>query len=270
MLDNIIEIKDLNFKYKNNIILDNISFEVKKGKWINITGTSSSGKTTIVKVIAGLIKYDGEIKINGIILDKDNIRGIRSICGFVFENPSNQFIMDTVESELAFILENLNYNPQDIKTRIDEVLELIGIKHLINSNPISLSGGEAQKVLLALALVGNPLILVLDEAFSYLDMYDKNKILNTLYILKETKNLTIINITSDLEETLYGDYITILDKGKVILSGKTKEVLKEEETITSLGLEMPFIVDLSNKLKFYNLLNDIKLDMEEMVISLWK
>ena len=136
-------------------------------------------------------------------------------------------------------------------------------------NPHDLNSNQKQLVSLASALVHDPKVLILDEALTMLDPFDKEKILK---ILKELNNkgLTIINISHDIEDTLISDKIYILDKGKVVLEGTKEEVYKQEKVLYNLGFNLPFMVELSNRLKFYDLIDHTIYDMEEMVDTLWK
>ena len=264
-----ITIKNLMFKYQNKIIFDNVDFNIKKGEITSIIGPNGSGKSTLIKIIIGLYRYNGKIEINNIPLLKDNIKEIRKSIGVVFTNPDNQFVAETVMDDIAFTLENMNYKKENIRKKIEEITKYLGIYDILEYNPHDLNSNQKQLVSLASALVHDPKILILDEALTMLDPFDKEKILN---ILKElnSKGLTILNISHDIEDTLISDKIYVLDKGKIVLLGTKDEVYKEEDLLHKLGFELPFMVELSNRLMFYDLIDHIIYDMEEMVDSLWK
>lgn len=269
-MDNIIAIKNLNFSYGDKVIFKDFNLDIEKGKFIHIVGSNGSGKSTLVKVLVGLLKPEGYINIYRMNLCEDNLMDIRRNVGVVFENPENTFVAETVLDEIVFPLENLDYAKSTIKKKIDKVLEYLPIEELLEKNPHYLSGGEKQLIGLASALITEPKILILDDAISMLDGITKNKILKLLKRLNNEKKITIINVTHDMEETTYGDEIVVLDKGKLVLSGDKLEVYKEEKKLKRLGLDLPFMVDLSNKLSYYGLVDKTILDMNEMVNHLWK
>ncbi len=264
-----ITIRNLTFKYRTKDMFDNVDMDIEKGKITSIIGPNGSGKSTLVKILVGLYRYNGKIEINNIPLLKDNRKEIRKNIGVVFTNPDNQFVAETVMDDIAFTLENMNYKKIDIRKKIEEVSKYLGIYDILECNPHDLNSNQKQLVSLASALVHDPKILILDEALTMLDLYDKEKILK---ILKElnSKGLTILNISHDIEDTLISDKIYVLDKGKIVLSGTKEEVYKEEDKLHKLGFELPFMVELSNRLMFYDLIDHVIYDMEEMVDILWK
>lgn len=262
-----IDIKRLDFRYRNNIIFQNLNLNFEKNQITTILGSNGSGKSTLVKILVGLLKFDGNIKIDGVFLNRDNIKDIRKKIGVVFENPDNQFIAETVMDDIAFTLENMGYDKKVIREKIYEITSYLNIKHILESNPHFLSNGEKQLVALASALVHDPKILILDEALTYVDNNDKKEIYQIFKDLKN-KGLTIINITHDIEETLFSDKIVVLGDNKVIFNGNRDDFYNS--TLNQLGFEYPFIVDLSNKLMFYDLIDKRYYDMEELVDALWK
>ena len=264
-----ITIRNLTFKYRAKDLFNDVNMDIEKGKITSIIGSNGSGKSTLVKILVGLYRYNGKIEINNIPLLKDNRKEIRKSIGVVFTNPDNQFVAETVMDDIAFTLENMNYKKNIIKKKIEEISKYLGIYDILECNPHDLNSNQKQLVSLASALVHDPKILILDEALTMLDPYDKEKILN---ILKELNNkgLTILNISHDIEDTLISDYIYVLDKGKIILNGPKEEVYKEEDVLHKLGFELPFMVELSNRLIFYDLIDHVIYNMEEMVDTLWK
>ena len=269
-MNNVLVINNLNFKYDDKVIFSNFDLEIKKATFTTILGPNGSGKSTLIKIILGLFRVNSYINISGMILNNDNLKKIREKIGVVFENPDNQFVAETVMDDIAFSLENMNYDKKEIKKRIKEVSELLGITKILEEEPHNLSGGEKQLVALASALVIKPEILILDEALSMIDPETRTKILSILVKLNKENNLTIISITHDSEEALYGSDVILLDTGKIILNGKKELVFKEEEIFKKTRICLPFMADLSIKLKYYNLLDKMIFDMDEMVDVLWK
>lgn len=269
-MDNMVVINNLSFKYDDNIIFDNLCLSIKERSFTTILGNNGSGKSTLVRLLAGLEDSNGSIMIDNMLLCNNTISDIRRKIGVVFENPDNCLISETVLEDLAFPLENLNFSSEFIYSKVNEISNYLGISHLLNRCPRDLSGGEKQLVSLGCALVTGPDLLILDEALSMLD--DKNKLfmLSLLKKIKNDYNVTIINITHDIEESVYGDDILVIDSGSVILHDTKENIYKQEKKLKSLGFDLPFMVDLSNRLSYYDLVNDIVFDMDKMVDLLWK
>lgn len=269
-MENFIKIENLNFSYGKNKIYDHFNLTIKEGEWVSILGANGAGKTTLVKILVGLYKNYDTITIDGKILNKKNYRDIRKIMGVILDNPEIEFVCETVRDEIAFNLENLQYSKKEIKERIDEISKLLKIEDILDVEPHRLSGGQMQKVSIASALALKPKLLILDEAISMIDPFDKENILKIIKEYHKNENTTIINFTSDIEETIYSDRIVGLYKGQIGIDGTLKAVLSEDRAMKKLGLDLPFIVDLSTKLKLYGLIDDIELDIDKLVNKLWK
>lgn len=269
-MKSIISIEDLNFKYGERTIFEHFYLSIEENKITTLLGLNGSGKTTLVRILLGLLKADGFIKIADNVVMKETLKNVRRDICVVFENPDNQFVAETVKDDLAFSLENLNYKKKEIGKKINEISSLFKIEHILEKEPHQLSGGEKQIVALASSLITDPKILILDEALTMVDYEIKERVYNIINEYRQTHNLTVINITHNVEDTLRGDNIAIIHKGKLVMADITKEVLRQEKKLNDLGMKLPFIVDLSHKLRFYGLLDDIILNEEEMVDILWK
>lgn len=263
-----IEINNLKFKYKDKIIFDNFNLNIKNKSITSIMGINGCGKSTLVKILVGLLKYEGSIKIDGVEL-KDNIKNIRKDIGVVFENPDNQIIKEIVYDDISYILRNMDYNEDEIKDKVLDICKCLNITDILYSNIKDLNTNQKQLVCLASALVHEPKILILDESLSLLDFDYKEIVLNLLKKFKR-KGMCIVNITHDIEDTLIGDEIVVLDKGNILLKDKKNKIYKKEKLLNSLGFNLPFMVELSNRLMFYDLIDHVIYDMEEMVDELWK
>lgn len=268
-MNNIIEIRNLNFSYKDNKVFEDLNLTIKNKKFVTILGKSSTGKSTLAKILVGLLKAEGDIVVDGVLLQDDSLEFVRKKIGIVFENSNSRFVQNIVYDDLAFTLENMNYYQLDIDGKICDIAELLGIEHLLKREIVTLSEGEKQLVNLASALIYEPNVLIIDNAFSMIDSYYKEIILKTLNILRK-RGLTIINLTSNPEETLYGTDVIILNDGQVALNKTTLKALKEEKTFINCGLKLPFVVDLSLKLNYYDLVDKIYLDEKSLVDEIWK
>lgn len=269
-MDKIISIKKLEFGYNDKKIFNDFSLDIEKGKFITLVGPNGSGKSTLVRIILGLVKANGKISFNDVEVNSKSIKNIISKIGVVFENPDDQFIGETVEADIAFSLENMQVKPSTIKKKISSISKYLGIENILNREPHTLSGGEKQLVALASALIREPEMLIMDEALTMVDMDIRDRIYDILKEVNKNKGITIINITHDMDEVIHGDSIMVMDNGKIVLNGNTKDVISEEKIFNKLGLSLPFMAELSMKLKYYGLVDDIILDMNEMVDVLWK
>lgn len=266
----IIDIKNLSFRYKNKFIYDDFSLSIDMGQWVTVAGPNGAGKTTLVKILAGLEKTYSNIEIFNMQLNKKNLYKIRKDIGFVFDVPENFFACETVEDELAFSLENMAIAPSVIKKKIKDISKLLKLEDLLKRNPYDLSGGQKQKVALGCALMLEPRILILDEAFTMIDINEKKELLNTLQSYNKEKRVTIVSFTHNLDEAFYSDRLVILNNGIVVVDGPFPRVFDEERVMRKIGLEVPFTIEFSQKLRVYGLVNDLELDLERLVSKLWK
>ena len=265
----IVEIDKLTFRYSDNYIFNKFSLNVDKGEWLCISGPNGSGKSTLIKIIAGLLNASSRVFICGLRAHKGTLNEIRKNIGIIFDNIDNLFMCETVEDDLAFTLENLCYNHNEISKKIKNISKELNITKLLNKSIEDLSGGEKAKVALAVALIHEPKILILDESLSMIDEEERSNILNVLD-KKHKEGLTIISVIHDLRESFLADRLIILNKGEVMLDGKPLKVMEYDKILNRLGIELPIEIELSIKLKLYGLLDELIPDVEKMVDTLWQ
>lgn len=252
MRKKVIEINHISYIYEENNqkALDDISLEVYEGEWLSIVGHNGSGKSTLAKILNGLYyPKDGSITISGLSLEEKNIWDIRKSLGMVFQNPDNQFVGSTVEDDVAFGLENNGVAYEEMQTLVKESLESVEMYSFLNQEPHHLSGGQKQRVAIAGVLALQPSIIILDEATAMLDPQGKKEILQLIRTLNKDKNLTIISITHDLEETLKADRVVVMNKGKIFKIGTPKEIFDLNEKLIEIGLDLPFEIKMKQALK---------------------
>jgi len=267
----IIKIRNLSFAYDEKKIFDNLSLDIEEGSWTTILGINGSGKTTLSKLILGLIPTKDYIIVNNMLLNKQNIKEIRREVSLIFPDPDKQFIAETVIEDLVDTLENYGYSKEQIKEKIERAKTLYGDdSNIFNKSIMEINNSEKQILGLITALILNLRVIILDEGFTMMDNETKEKAINLLKEFQQQERLTVVNITHNSDECLLGNNIIILSDGKVIKEGKTDKVLEEVELFTKLGLELPFQVELSNKLQAYDLINTIYLNEEELIDALWK
>jgi energy-coupling factor transporter ATP-binding protein EcfA2 len=248
-----IEIKDLNFFYKDKAIIKDLNLNIKKNEFVTICGPTASGKTTLLKLMVGLLKSNNSIKLDNEILNDINLNNVRKKIGVVLKDS---FTFDTILEEMQMILNNLGIYNYDY---IDELSKLFNVEKLLNKRFEELDEIEKKLISIVMALVHKPEILILD-----IELNDLNNIIKKLKSL----NITIINFTKDLSEAFYSDRLVILNK-EILLNGDPKKVLEKEKIIMKIGLEIPFIVDLSIKLKLYGVVDKIYFNKKELVDAIW-
>ncbi len=266
----VVKIEDLNFKYNDEEIFKNLYLEIKENTFTTILGENGSGKTTLLKLLIGIIKGNSVIMLNNLPVVKENLNRIRKEVSIVFENNDQCFVAETVTDELAFTLENLNYPKEKIKQRINEISKTLKIENILEKEPHTLNENDKQLVTIATSLITKPKILIIDEGLNDLNEIDKIRILKLLKTKTANKELTVIYLTHNTNDSLFSDNIVILNDKKVLISDTKEEVYKNENNFKKAHLELPFIINLSKKLQFYNLIDKDYQDAEKMVNDLWK
>ena len=265
------KLEDVSYKYplEDREILKNINLDIKKGEFWAVIGKNGSGKTTLCNVLRRFVPdfYKGELKgkitLEGKELKDYSVKEIVQKVGFVFQNPFTQIsgVKETVFEEIAFGLENLALDAEDIRKRVEETLKLLHIEELRNKNPYELSGGQGQKVALASIIAMDPEIMVIDEPTSQLDPKGTEEIFEIIDILKK-EGKTIILVEHKLELIAeYAEKVMVLDEGEMILSGNTEDVLKNK-ILLEKEIGIPQYTALA-----YRLMDEGKVQFEEIPIT---
>ena len=250
-MKSIIDVKNLSFRYKESqeyYDVKDITFHVKRGEWLSIVGHNGSGKSTTVRLIDGLLEAEsGEIVIDGQRLTEENVWNIRRQIGMVFQNPDNQFVGATVEDDVAFGLENQGLSRQEMKKRVEEALDLVGMSDFKKREPARLSGGQKQRVAIAGVVALRPAILILDEATSMLDPEGRRELIETVKGIRKDYDMTVISITHDLEEVAMSDRVLVMKKGEIESTSSPRELFSRND-LDQIGLDAPFSNQLKNSL----------------------
>lgn len=260
-----IEIKDLHFRYrKDQPVLKGVSLNIEKGEWISILGHNGSGKSTLSKLIMGLLKASsGDIIVDGVTLTEETVYEIREKIGIVFQNPDNQFVGVNVEDDIAFGMENLQFERRDMLERIKFYAEKVNMLEYLEKAPHELSGGQKQRVAIAGILAMNTDIIIFDEATSMLDPKGRDSIMTYIQKLKE-EGKTIITITHDMKEAVLSDRILVLKEGEVIAFDDKFKVLSNKEILNKSNLELLF------PLKLLHVLEENNFDNQKLKDILWQ
>lgn len=266
-MDKILEVNSLNHSFKDKVIFDNLQFSIKKSTTNLILGPNSCGKTTLIRIFAGIFKSNNNIYVNNVVLNKNNLREYLLSIGVVFFDDHNKFLFDKVIDELSFPLENLNYKRKDINIRIDEVKEKLQLNDIVNKNIEDLTLLEEVKVLIGVSIMHNPKIIFLDNALSKLTRSEAKELFTILDKLKQ--DITICITSSNMDDLLLFDNVIVIGNLDII-EGTPKEVLSKDNELARRGLFIPSMIDLSLKLGFYGLLDEVITDVNGMVDRLWK
>ncbi|WP_337404997.1 energy-coupling factor transporter ATPase [Porcipelethomonas sp.] len=256
-MENFAESLNLDFKYdgEEEFVLKDINLSFKQGEMTAVLGHNGCGKSTFAKHLnAILLPSGGTVYIDGIdTKDENRIYDIRQRVGMVFQNPDNQIVATIVEEDVAFALENLGVEPNEIRRRVDEALKAVGMYEYRMHAPHQLSGGQKQRVAIAGIIAMRPRCIVLDEPTAMLDPKGRSEVMKTVKELNSKYGITIILITHYMEEAAQCERIIVMDKGKVLMDDSPKQVFSHVEELKAVGLDVPQVTELVYELNKYGL-----------------
>lgn len=255
-----IVVKNLSYTYNPGTpfekqALKNLSLTVEKGEFLCMVGHTGSGKSTFIQHLNGLIRLQsGEITVEGISLNvkKPDYKTLRSKVGMVFQYPEYQLFADTVEKDVAFGPKNMKLSEEETAKRVPEALKLVGLDPVkfADKSPFELSGGEKRRVAIAGVLAMRPEILILDEPTAGLDPRGKKEILTLIKGLNEENGMTIFMVNHDMNEASeYADRIAVMYEGELYRCDVPTKMFDDGEFLARVGLEMPQMAILRNKLR---------------------
>lgn len=268
-----IEFRNVSFRYSEDKpwVLKNCTFEIYEQEWVVIIGHNGSGKSTIAKLMNGLLfPQQGEIYINGVLLDESSVWDIRKEVGMVFQNPDNQFVGTTVQDDVAFGMENRGVPREEMIKRIDYTLNAVGMMDYLLTEPHKLSGGQKQRVAIASVLAISPSVLIMDEATAMLDPLGRNEIMRTVSDVREKNDIALITITHDLNEVVQADRVIVLNDGEIWSEATPRNIFSQKDRLREIGLDVPFIAILADALKKEGIpITDEPLNHNELLEDLW-
>ena len=239
-----VSIKDLTFKYSEETpvtVLNHINLEICDGEFVAVLGHNGSGKSTLAKHLnAILLPSGGKVYVDGMDTgDESKVWDIRSNAAMVFQNPDNQIVATVVEEDVAFAAENLGIPSDEIRTRVDEALDAVGMSEYRLHAPHLLSGGQKQRVAIAGVIAMKAKIIIFDEPTAMLDPSGRKEVMNTIRSLNEKYNITIILITHNMDEAVQAKRVVVINDGVIVCDGSPREVFSDVEKMRTLGLDVP-------------------------------
>lgn len=231
-------------------VLKNLSFDIEKGSFVAVLGHNGSGKSTIAKLINGiLVPQRGTVTVNGITTENENdVFEIRKNVGMVFQNPDNQIVASIVEEDVAFGVENLGIPSAEIRERVDEALKTVGMYEFREKAPHKLSGGQKQRVAVAGIIAMKPQCIVLDEPTAMLDPSGRKEVIETVKKLNREENITIVLITHYMDEAVEADRVIVVDSGEIKMDDTPENVFARVDEVKALGLDVPQSTELIYRL----------------------
>lgn len=234
-----VEMKDVSFSYNNSKeqVLSNINFKIDNNESVGIIGANGAGKSTILKLLVGLeLGYKGDVIVENLKVDKQNLQKVREKIGYVFQEVEAQLFMPTVYQDIAFAPKNYGYSKEEVENRVNKALKSVGIENLKDRQIYRLSGGQKKLVSIATVLSMKPEILIFDEPTIALDPKNRRKFIEVLNSLNGTKIVTSHDldlIYDTCERTI------LISNGKIIANGETRKILNNKELLENNGLELP-------------------------------
>jgi energy-coupling factor transport system ATP-binding protein len=233
------------------VALQDVNLTVDQGEFLAIVGPNGSGKSTLARHLNGLLlPTAGEVWVDGLLTsDATNLTVLRQRVGMVFQNPDNQLVASTVEEDVAFGPENQALPADEIRRRVDDALDIVGLAGYATHPPQMLSGGQRQRVAIAGALASRPACIVFDEPTSMLDPLGRHQILETIRHLNADQGITVVLITQSMDEAAVAQRLLVMDAGQVVMRGSPEDVFEHREWLESLGLGLPSAVEIAHRLR---------------------
>ena len=269
---NVIEVQNLSYSYSNKkTALSNVNLDIKKGEFVAILGHNGSGKSTLAKHFnAILLPCGGKVYVNNMdTCDETKLWDIRSKAAMVFQNPDNQIVATVVEEDVAFAAENLGIASDEIRTRVDDALKIVGMYEFKTHAPHLLSGGQKQRVAIAGVIAMRPEIVIFDEPTAMLDPKGRKEVMQCIHELNNNYNITVILITHNMDEAVQAKRVVVINEGKIVMDDTPRNVFSNVDRMRSLGLDVPQVTALCDALKKrgINISSDV-LTVEECIREL--
>ena len=258
-----ISVKNLSYAYKDDEgnpvpVIKDISLDIEEGEYVAVLGHNGSGKSTLAKLLTLVIDdydfFEGTIEVDGKDITseemtEDDIYELRKKVGMVFQNPDNQLVATIVEEDVAFGPENLGLPRKEIRRRVDEALQTVGMSNFAHHEPHRLSGGQKQRIAIAGIIAMKPDCMIFDESTAMLDPMGRREVVDTIEKLNKEEGKTVITITHYMDEAVRADRVIVINDGKIILDGAPSHIFAQAEILRSAGLDLPQCADLLLRLR---------------------
>jgi energy-coupling factor transporter ATP-binding protein EcfA2 len=232
-----IEIENFYYKYPDGTAaLENVTLNIEHGQSLALIGPNGAGKSTLLLAMAGFVTGPGKVLIDGLQINRKNIKKIRSVIGSCLEDPDDQLFMPTLFDDVAFGPLNMGLDTEQVKARVADVLKTVSLADMADKAPHHLSAGQKRAAAIATILAMSPKIITLDEPDGSLDPRNRNNLVKLLAGLTQTLIITTANM--DFAAAI-ADRVVLLDNGRVIADGPAEKVMSDSELMTAHGLEVP-------------------------------
>ena len=233
-----IEFQNVSFAYeKSRPVLRDLSFSIADGESVGLIGANGAGKSTVMKLLLGLLTGEGKILVDGIEVRKDTLSQIRRKLGFVLQNSDNQMFMPTVYEDMIFAPLNYGLTREQAEQRVDRVLAELGLTELKHRHNHRISGGEKRMAAIATILAMEPEAMLMDERSSALDPYNRRIVINTIRSLPQTKLITSHDLDMILDTC---GRVILLSDGRIAADGPAEEILRDKTLLEAHRMELPF------------------------------
>ena len=233
-----IQFEHVLFEYeKGNAVLHDLSFFIKDGESVGLIGANGAGKSTLMKVLLGILPYQGTIRVDDLSVNKPNLKEIRRKLGFVLQNSDNQMFMPTVYEDIMFAPLNYGMSREEAEKKTDDVLNMLGLTELKHRHNHKISGGEKRMAAIATVLAMDPDVLLMDEPTSALDPFNRRMVINTIKSLPKTKLIASHDLDMILDTC---QRVILLSDGKIVADGETEKILTDKELLEANRMELPF------------------------------
>ena len=233
-----LEFRNVSFSYEPGTpVIDNLSFHIRKGETVGLIGANGAGKSTIMKLMLGLLPAQGEILVDGMPVTKQNLPPIRQKIGFVLQDSDNQMFMPTVYEDMIFGPRNYGLSREEADARVDRVLRELGLENLKHRHNHKISGGEKRMAAIATILAMEPEMIVMDEPSTALDPVNRRRVISTINSRKETKLIASHDLDMILDTC---QRVILLNHGRIVADGEAETILRDQALLEANRMELPF------------------------------
>ena len=232
-----IEFQNVSFAYGQTPVVENLSFSIGKGETVGLIGANGAGKSTIMKLMLGLLSGSGSIRVDGLTVNKENLSEIRRKIGFVLQDSDNQMFMPTVYEDMIFGPRNYGLSKEAADEKVDAILGQLGLRELKHRHNHKISGGEKRMAAIATILAMEPEMILMDEPSTALDPVNRRTVINTINRLPQTKLIASHDLDMILDTC---QRVILLSHGTIVADGDAETILRNKELLEANRMELPF------------------------------